>query len=191
LSLYVALVHGPVRNKHGEPITTAVTGLNLHDIARAVTTYGGAGYYLVTPLAAQQALVRRMMDHWREGHGADYNPTRKAALEGVRIADTLDDAVADVAGREGTPPRIVATSARERPGVPRVDYAGLRADLAAGKGPVLLVFGTGWGLMAEVLEAADVLLPPLSGPAGPGGFNHLSVRSAVSIVLDRLLGTGP
>jgi len=86
---------------------------------------------------------------------------------------------------------VVATSARKVPGVAPVEFAALRRDLAADPAPVLLVFGTGWGLMAEVLEAADVLLPPLSGPAGPGGFNHLSVRSAVSIVLDRLLGTGP
>jgi hypothetical protein len=48
----------------------------------------------------------------------------------------------------------------------------------------LLLFGTGWGLADEVLEAADALLPPL---AGPSGYNHLSVRAAAAIVLDRLL----
>lgn len=189
-AVYAALVHGPVRNKNGQPVTTAVTGLNVHDIARAVRTYGGRGYYLVTPLPAQQALVARMVAHWRTGHGAAYNPNRADALDGVRVTDTLAAAVADVAGREGREPRVVATSARPAPGVPPVSFAALREALTAGPEPVLLVFGTGWGLTAEALAAVDALLPPIHGPEGSGGFNHLSVRAAVAVVLDRLLGAG-
>jgi hypothetical protein len=185
---YAALVHGPVRNKNGEPVTTAVTGLNVHDIARAVKTYGGKGYYLVTPLPAQQALVARMIGHWRTGHGAAYNPTRKDALDGVRVTDTLAAAVADIEAVEGLPPRVVATSARPAPGVAPVSFAALREALETGPEPVLLVFGTGWGLTPEALAAVDALLPPIHGPQGPEGFNHLSVRAAVAVVLDRLLG---
>jgi len=185
---YAALVHGPVRNKNGEPVTTAVTGLNVHDIARAVKTYGASAYYLVTPLPAQQALVERMVAHWRTGHGAAYNPTRKDALDVVRVTDTLAAAVADIEAREGRPPRLVATSARPAPGAEPVSYEALRGRLRDGADPILLVFGTGWGLPPEALAAADALLPPIHGPQGEEGFNHLSVRAAVAVVLDRLLG---
>jgi hypothetical protein len=185
--LYLALVHGPVTNKRGEPITTAVTGLNVHDIARTAATYGVRGYYLVTPLVPQQRLVERIVAHWRTGPGAAYNPTRKTALDLVHVTATLDDAVADVTARAGAPPRLVATSARPRPDVEAVAYAGLRRALAADPRPVLLVFGTGWGLTAEAMARVDALLPPVMGP---GDFNHLPVRAAVAVVLDRLLGTG-
>ncbi|MBI5136170.1 MAG: RNA methyltransferase [Nitrospirae bacterium] len=184
-ALYVALVHGPVLNKHGDRITTAVTGLNIHDIARAVTTFGGSGYLLVTPLPTQQRLVRRIIGHWEGGFGSRYNPNRKEALAAVRVADTLADAAALVAGAEGAQPTVVATSARAVDGVPPVAYAALRRRLAAGGPPVLLVFGTGWGLAPEVMAGVDALLPPILGPVD---YNHLSVRSAVSIILDRLAG---
>lgn len=186
-ALYLALVHGPVANKRGEPITTAVTGLNVHDIARTAATYGVPGYYLVTPLVPQQRLVGRIVAHWRTGPGAAYNPTRKTALDLVHVAATLDDAVADVTARAGAPPRLVATSARARDHVAAVAYAGLRRALAAEPRPVLLVFGTGWGLTDAAMARVDALLPPV---LGPGDFNHLPVRAAVAVVLDRLLGTG-
>jgi hypothetical protein len=35
------------------------------------------------------------------------------------------------------------------------------------------------------MEQADYILEPIYGP---GEYNHLSVRSAVAIILDRLLG---
>ena len=51
--------------------------------------------------------------------------------------------------------------------------------------PYLLIFGTGWGLTETVFSRADVVLEPVRGP---GSYNHLSVRSAVAIILDRLFG---
>jgi tRNA (guanine37-N1)-methyltransferase len=50
--------------------------------------------------------------------------------------------------------------------------------------PFLLLFGTGHGLAQEVLERADLALPPIR----PGSYNHLSVRAACAIILDRLFG---
>jgi hypothetical protein len=49
----------------------------------------------------------------------------------------------------------------------------------------LILLGTAWGLAQEVIDAGDGILPPISGL---GNYNHLSVRSAAAIVLDRLLG---
>ena len=42
-----------------------------------------------------------------------------------------------------------------------------------------------WGLAPDVFETAEATLPSIRGV---GEFNHLSVRSAVAITLDRLLG---
>jgi len=46
------------------------------------------------------------------------------------------------------------------------------------------MFGTGFGLASEVLDKADYILDPITGV---NGYNHLPVRSAVAIILDRLI----
>ena len=51
--------------------------------------------------------------------------------------------------------------------------------------PMMILFGTGFGLAPAVLERADIVLNAI---LGPGDYNHLSVRAAVSIMLDRLRG---
>jgi hypothetical protein len=51
--------------------------------------------------------------------------------------------------------------------------------------PIVLAFGTAWGLSDSFMADADFILDPL---IGAGTYNHLSVRSAVSIILDRALG---
>ena len=52
---------------------------------------------------------------------------------------------------------------------------------------MLLVFGTGWGLAGEVIAGADALLEPVRAREATG-YNHLSVRAACAILLDRLRG---
>lgn len=178
----LALVHHPVVNKNGEVIGSAVTNLDLHDIARAAKTFGVDQYYITTPYEEQQQLVREIVDHWQTGYGATYNPARKSALSIVRIALSLDVAVTELTERYGQKPLIVTTSARMHPKT--LGYEALREKIASGT-PVLLLFGTAHGLAPEVMEAADVVLPPIQGSTE---YNHLSVRSAASIILDRLLG---
>jgi len=180
----VALLHHPVLNQQGRRVATAVTNLDVHDIARACRTFGLDAFYLATPIAAQQRLVERILGHWSTGWGASHNPDRSEALALVRLVPDLDAAKGDLATRHGSAPRVVVTSAR--PAERTVDAAQLRSDPDPEPGrPLLLVFGTGSGLADEVLEAADARLAPLEGPTP---YNHLSVRSAVSIYLDRLFG---
>jgi hypothetical protein len=179
--LYVALLHHPVLDKNGAVVTTAVTNLDVHDIARLARTFGVRAYYVCTPIPTLQRLVQRIILHWEEGPGATYNATRKQALEIVRVADELDAVVTDIERETGTMPRIVATSARE--GGDRLSYAALRTRLRDDPRPELLILGTGWGLTREVLDRCDDFLEPIRGV---GDWNHLSVRSAASIILDRL-----
>lgn len=182
LRVAVVLVHYPVLNRNGETIGSAVTNLDLHDIARAGRTFGIESYYVVTPHEDQQQLVQEIVDHWRIGHGATYNPRRKEALSLVRINADLVSVYDDLAARWGVRPTVLATSARVQERT--LPYDQVRQRLAEGESFVIL-FGTGWGMAPEVMADVDGLLPPI---CGPGAYNHLSVRSAVSIILDRLLG---
>ena len=181
-NLYLALAHYPVVNKRGEIIASAVTNLDIHDMARAARTYGAKALYIVTPLEDQQSLVTTLVSHWTTGSGAVYNPKRCQALEMVCIQDTLEKACEDIYLRGEGYPRTVVTSAREHAGV--ISMLRFRELLDTGN-PYMLVFGTAWGLSQDCMEAADHILEPIYGNTE---YNHLSVRSATSIILDRLLG---
>jgi hypothetical protein len=178
----LALVHYPVANKNGETIGSAVTNLDIHDIARAGRTFGIARYYIVTPHEDQQQLVSEILDHWLTGRGSVYNENRKAALSLVRLCESLEALYARAEAEGGGRPTVLATCARPQPNT--VSYEAVRQRLATGE-RFLLLFGTAWGLTPGVLATVDATLPPISGATE---YNHLSVRSAASIVLDRLLG---
>ncbi len=170
-------------NKRGEVIASAVTNLDLHDIARACMCYGVRRFYVVTPVRDQQRLARRIMEHWNTGPGAQYNPARGQAFGLVGLVDSLEQAMEDAERDAGRRPSMVVTSARESGQV--AGYVQARGAVHSGE-PHMLVFGTAWGLAPEALAAADSVLAPIRGATG---YNHLSVRSAVSVILDRLLGS--
>ena len=178
----IALLHYPVYDRNRRTVMSAITNLDLHDIARAARTFGLIRYYVVTPASEQQRLARQIIGHWQEGYGATYNPKRKAALDLVTVKDTLADVLRDLEAEYGVAPLLVATGAAS---AATVTYHGFREQLQESTRPHLLLFGTGWGLADEVMASADVVLPPVKGPAE---YNHLSVRSAVAIILDRLFG---
>lgn len=182
-SFSVALLHYPVYDKNGQVVTTAVTNLDIHDIARAARTFGADRYYVITPVADQQAMVKRIIHHWQEGWGSTYNPKRKAALDRVSVVPTLQAARQEMAERFGREPKIVVTGATGRPG--SLTCTELAAQMDAESDNYLLLFGTGWGMTEEIFSAADFVLEPIRGG---GDYNHLSVRSAVSIYMDRLFG---
>lgn len=179
---YLALLHYPVYDKNGMVVTTAVTNMDIHDIARSGKTYGINGFYVVTPVKALQRLAVKIIAHWKEGYGSQYNRTRKEALALARIKDTLDDVVIDIEREYGEKPLLVVTSARS--GEKRTSFIELRDMLRRKAQPFLVLLGTGWGLTPDVLAASDYVLDPIQGPTD---YNHLSVRSAAAIILDRLL----
>jgi len=180
----LALVHCPVlRDRAGTVGSTSVTPLNVHDLARAARTYGVAPLYVVTPLPSQQALVARILRHYREGHGAAANPTRSEALAAVVLAGSINEALDDFRRRAGASPLVAGTAAGAGEG--RLGYQEFAERVAAGGRPWLLLLGTGWGLAPEAAAQCDLFLGPVRGP---GAFNHLSVRTAGAIILDRLFG---
>lgn len=180
--VYIALIHHPVLGRNKEIIGSAITNLDLHDIARTARTYGVANYYIVTPYADQQKLVTEIIDHWQEGHGSTYNPARKEAFNLVKLAGSLDEVICDIERNQQGVPMMVTTSAVAQEN--SLAFSESRLRIESGE-TTLLLFGTAHGLAPELTEKADYTLPAIVGPTD---YNHLSVRAAVAIICDRLLG---
>lgn len=178
-NLGVALLHHPVITGKRKVGTTSLTNLDLHDISRVSRSYGVSCVIAATPLHDQRVLGERLIAHWTAGEGAAANPDRAEALGLLRIVPDLASAREEMARRTGRQPLVVATTAR---GEGTVSPARVRERLAGE--PVLLVFGTGHGLAPEVLEQADMVLRPVRPYAD---YNHLPVRAAVAVCLDRIL----
>ena len=183
MRLYIGLVHYPVYNKNYQRIASAVTTLDLHDIARLARTYDVKKFFVITPLDDQRALVERVQRHWTEGYGAEYNRHRKEAIELVGVVPSLERAIDSIAAIEGEVPLLIATDASEQKGQ-SISYERAR-DIIQNERVVFLIFGTAWGLERSVLERADFILDPISGRTG---YRHLSVRTAAAIITDRLAG---
>jgi len=183
-NLYVGLLHFPMRNRRGEIVATSTTSMDVHDIARSARTYGVSRYFVVTPLPSQQAIAWRIRGFWTEGERAMEASRRGEALEYVAIAEDLEETIDWIEDAEGQTPLLVATSARTSD-KRAVSFAELRERWRDDSQPIYMLFGTGWGMTDEVIEVCDVILPPIMGASK---FNHLSVRAAVAIMLDRVAG---
>jgi len=175
-----ALVHHPVHDRARAVVTSAITNLDLHDISRSSHTYGLSDLFIVHPVAAQRLLAERVREHWISGSGARRIPDRTPAISLLRAVPTLDDALAEL----GEGARLWVTSARGSGDL--LDYPAARAELSLAGPPVLIVFGTGWGLADSITARADVRLASIQGRR-EDGYNHLSVRAAAAIIFDRLL----
>lgn len=183
MTLYVALVHYPVVNRRGDLIASAITNLDLHDLARTSCTYGVPVCYIVTPLTDQRALAQTLIRHWTEGVGKVIHPDREKALRRLQVVESIQDAREAIAAQHGVQPLLWATSAKGSPDA--LSHGAARRVLQASERPCLLLLGTAWGLADSVMETVDGVLQPLYGT---NGYNHLSVRCAGAILIDRLMG---
>ncbi len=182
-NLFVALLHHPVYKKNGEIITTSITPMDLHDIARSCVTFGVQQYFVVNPLPTMKHLANRISEFWRSDYGSNYNRTRTDAFSIMTVADHLEDCLVDIEKRTGQKARLVATSAKHLEG--SITFQSFRERLYSDRSPYLILLGTGYGIIQELINRCDYLLEPIEGV---GDYNHLSVRSAAAIMLDRLCG---
>jgi len=181
--IYVALIHYPCLGKDNKIISTAVTNIDIHDIARTCRTYDIKKYYMVTNLPAQQEIIRRVLKFWIDGSGRRFNENRTEALYEVALEAYYEDVIEEITQKEGEKPLTVFTSARIRPNT--ITFHDMSKEIRSQTKPILLIFGTGHGLPNEILNTCDYSLEPVRSL---GDFNHLSVRSAIAIILDRLIG---
>ncbi len=178
---YIGLLHYPVYNKNGDIIASAITNLDIHDLARCAETYGAKRFYIINPFEDQQRLIKRICRHWTEGFGAGYNKHRRDAVSLVSIAASLESAISEIESNEGETPILIATDAA-RNTIKNITY-NLAKKIVASDRMVMILFGTAWGISKELIEKSDYILEPIFGVSD---YNHLSVRSASAIILDRL-----
>lgn len=181
--LFVGLVHYPIYNKRMHVIASAVTNFDIHDISRTCRTYDVRRYYIIHPLDVQRDIIKKIIGYWQEGYGRTYNPDRSNALDIVCWQADIEAAAQDIEAQTGKRPYIVTTDARIYPNT--VSYGFMRKQLKEGDRPILLLFGTGFGIEAETMSKFDYILEPIYGACD---YNHLCVRSAAAIILDRLAG---
>ena len=181
-NVYLALLHHPVYNKHKTVVSTCITGFDLHDIARAAVTYGLKKYYVVNPLEAQRKFASRIVGFWSDEGSLEFNWTRAEAFKLISIKAELNEAVDEITKLEGKKPKIIGTSAKPQG---TVKFCEMAKEMQGTCDPYLIVLGTGWGIIDEYFTNFDAVLEPI---VGHSDYNHLSVRSACAIILDRLLG---
>ncbi|MBD3273091.1 tRNA (guanosine(37)-N1)-methyltransferase TrmD [Candidatus Dependentiae bacterium] len=185
---YVALMHTQVLVQDNKEGNTSITSLDIHDIARSSATYGIKNYFVVSQLKDQQNILKSFMEFWLSDEGKEYNLSRFEAVKRIIPAFNFEDVFNKIKEKEGVEPIIITTSAKAdnskniRPKI--IDYS-CQKEIFKKKRPVLFLFGTGKGLSYSILEKSDYLLLPVNGMTN---YNHLSVRSAVAIILDRWLG---
>ncbi len=183
-NLSVALLHDGMLDKQDAIVTTSLTMMDVHDICRSCRTYNTRSFYIAHSSSVLRSLASTLERHWKEGHGATYNPDRKDAFDILHITETLEQIKEDIQKKTGKTPLLVATSAHQ--GGERVSFSNLREQMNKdSEHHYLLLLGTGWGMSQELLEQTDLFLEPINGPTE---YNHLSVRSACAIMLDRLFG---
>jgi hypothetical protein len=176
----LAIIHYPVLDKRGDIVSTSINNLEMHDVARSCMTFGVELCYIVTPLGKQRVIAEQLVEHWKSGYGRKYNPDRAEALGKISIRKALGEVMAEFDGRQ---PHVIGTSSRQRD--VSIGYDELRKWIVSDSRPFLLLFGTGWGLPPEIVGGCERTLLPIKGP---GDYNHLSLRVAIGIILDRLFG---
>lgn len=179
--LSLALVHYPVVDRHDELYTTAITNIDVHDIARSSRTFSLDHYYLVTPILAQRELAQTISTFWIDGAGQKRNRDRTSAMELISVQENFQGCIDNETKITGEKPLLIATSAKIC-AKKTISYPQGR-ELIASNRSTILIFGTGYGLAPSIVDEADHLLEPIYGP---DDYNHLSVRSAAAIILDRL-----
>lgn len=180
----LALVHAPVAGRGGHEMVASITTLDVHDMARHARTFGARRAYIVTPVADQKLLVERIREHWlSDGFPEVASGRRTGVVELISAADTVEDAVAD-ARKRAKRVKVLATTAQR---LPRSVSPAEWRTVAGEADEWIILFGTAWGLGKSLMERADRVLAPIEGD---GEFNHLPVRGASAIILDRLFARG-
>jgi hypothetical protein len=188
----IALVHYPVMDKSGRITATSTTNFDIHDLARIARTYGLAQYYIVTSIPTQIELSTRIINHWSTGFGATYNWTRWEAMQTILLVKDLTEVAGHIEENRKRDAIFVMTSAKRLPRC--LTYPELGGKIAQSiinnQSPqseveYCILFGTGWGLHYSLAEDVDLFLEPI--PGFSDDFNHLSVRTAAAIIIDRLI----
>ncbi len=181
-NVFIAVLHWPAMDKEGKKIITSFTTLDLHDIARPARTYEINTYYIVHPIDAQREIIQKQLYYWLSEESFDENRTRFESVSLVKLLYNLEEVIEDITKKRGKKPVIVGTDARTYPNT--ITYKALREEIEKREKDYLILFGTAYGIPFDLMKTFDLILEPIYGASD---WNHLSVRNAAAIILDRLL----
>jgi len=179
--VFISVVHYPAINKDKKWVVTSFTTLDFHDVARPARTYELGAYYIIQPLEAQQYVISEQIKYWTEGYGSTFNPRRSEAAKLVRLSSSITEVIEDIKKNKGIYPKLIATSAKKYPQT--ISYKDMAEKIRKKDNIYLILLGTGWGMPEELVSSCDYILEPI---LGAGEYNHLSVRNAAAIIMDRL-----
>lgn len=137
----------------------------------------------MTPDPNQAELARTIISHWTKGFGSTYNVDRQTAMQLVHVVDSIETVIDEIGQIDKIRPVVVSTTASRIEN--SVSFDKLKKLINCGEKSYLILFGTAHGLSKELIRNSDYALEPIDGAQG---YNHLSVRSAASIIIDRLIG---
>lgn len=175
--LYLALIHYPAVNRRGKIITATVEAFDFYDISRISLTYPITTFFIVNPLEAQKKFALRLLT---KGCVREKDVKRRKVFSKTEWQPDLETVIENITNETNTQPLIVATSAKRYSNT--ISFGQIGEWLQQNQ-PILLLFGKAWGMPPELVAKADYILESID--AGTG-YNHLSVRSAVSIIVDRI-----
>jgi len=181
---YVALMHTQVLVKSAGTGDTSITSIDIHDIARSSATYGIKNYFVVSRFEDQHMIMATFLKFWKSEEGKKYNFSRYNAVSRVEPTRSFEEVLNKIKKIEGKEPIVIATSAKNYENLPEIDFYS-QGKIWEQNRPVLILLGTGQGLCDDLLKKCDYILLPVQGIPD---YNHLSVRSAAAIILDRWLG---
>ncbi len=176
----LVLIHHPVYDRRGDKQASSVTPFDIHDLSRSCRTFGVDRFYITHPAPLQRGIVERILGFWNVGGGKSWNLHRSDALNVCRIVPDLTHALNDIINSCSENVTIIGTTAKQSENA--ISYSNLRSMAFPN---IVILLGTGWGLTNETFDICDYILNPI---LGAGDFNHLSVRAAGAIILDRIYG---
>jgi len=182
MRLHIALVHYPVLDRKGHRVTTSVTNLDIHDFVRIALTFDVEKAFMVTPITQQREMIQYVKDAWIGREDSSEKKIRSRAFARLEAVPSIEAVQNDILKRTGSAPFTITTSATKAEGT--LSFAEAQQKISSQTKPSLLLFGTGWGLTPEVHQAADARLEPIRAHAT---YNHLPVRAAIAMILDRLV----
>lgn len=182
-NVFIGLVHYPVYNKNSDVVSTSVTNFDIHDISRSSKTYGLKGYYIITPVKSQEEITKNIIGFWNTNAGSDYNIDRTNAFSNTYIKDSIKNAIIDIENMTEKKVKIITTSAKKNK--KNITFSEMSDIIYKEDYAYFILLGTGWGLTDEILDESDYILAPIRPNSE---YNHLSVRSAAAIIMDRLFG---
>jgi len=179
--IYIGLVHHPVYNKNKEIVTTSLTNLDIHDIARTSKTFALKKYFIINPQPSQKEIFMRIKKFWQTDIAQEYNIARFNAFDIIEYVNSITEAKEIIKEKSTAEPKTFATSARNFPNCTGYDRT---KKIIAASNSCLILFGTAHGLTEEVMKNCDYIIEKIKGRQD---YNHLSVRSAIAITLDRII----